>query len=61
MTTTNKATELVRELALVVGDDGTGNLRVVVDEELARNPDVTVAELAEIWRQACADYAAEQA
>ena len=45
------------ELAAIVGDDGTDNLRVIVDA----SPDATIEELAEIVREARADWAEEQA
>lgn len=61
MTKQTKATaaDLTRELALRVGDDGTGDLRVIVDAALEENPEITLDELVEIVLDARADAALE--
>lgn len=52
--TTNSMTRAQRiaELAAVVGDDGTGDLGVIVD---SADADATTAELVDIVREARAD------
>ncbi len=52
---------LIAELAAVVGDDGTGDLGVIVDTALADDPSVSVAELVDIVREARSDASLERA
>lgn len=53
--------ELLAEVMGYAGvvDDGTGDLRVILDTALAADPHVTAAEVAEIVLQAQADWTAE--
>ncbi len=53
--------ELAREVGCIVGDDGTGDIRVIVDHALAEDPAATAEDIAEIVREARADAAAERA
>lgn len=58
-TMNERARELVGDLAVIVGHDGTDALRVIVDCALAENPDVTLDELVEIVREARDDAESE--
>lgn len=54
------ARQLAAEVAAMGGDDGTGDLRVIVDYALRDDPNVTADEVANIVREARADAAAER-
>jgi hypothetical protein len=54
-----RAPELIEALGFAVGDDGTDNLRVIVETALSDDRDVTLEELVEIVTEARADAAAE--
>lgn len=56
-----EATRLTRELADRVGSDGSDDLRVIVDQALADDPNVTIETLAEIVEEARQDAAREAA
>jgi len=51
----------VKELALVVGDDGTGDLGIIVDVAIETGDEISIDSLAEIVRQARRDARAERA
>ena len=51
---------LSRQVAQLVGTDGSDNLRVIVDQALRHNPRVTARTIARIVRQAQEDWQAER-
>lgn len=56
-----RAADLVAAVSAMVGDDGTGDLGIIVREALADDATVTAAEIADIVREARADHAANTA
>lgn len=53
------ASRITRDLAAIVGDDGTGDLRVIVDAAI-RDGIYDVQQIADIVREARADATAER-
>jgi hypothetical protein len=52
--------DLAREVGRIVGDDGTGDIRVIVDHALAADASATAEDIAAIVREARSDAAAEE-
>lgn len=63
--TAQETTALVRELlprvAALVGDDGTGDLGVIIRSALAKDASVTAEDIADIVREAREEAALERA
>lgn len=53
--------EMIASVAKIVGDDGTGDLGIIVREALTANHAVTVRDIVEIVREAREDAALEAA
>jgi hypothetical protein len=54
-----RARQIVAELAVMGLDSPDGTLGVVVRQALIDDPAATAQDVADIWRQAAEDYAAE--
>jgi hypothetical protein len=52
---------LAAEVGAMVGDDGSGDLRVIVEQALRDDPSVTAEAIAEIVGEARAEWAVERA
>lgn len=52
---------MVGEVSLLVEDDGTGDLGVIVHHALAANPRATAQQIAAMFREAREEWAAERA
>jgi hypothetical protein len=53
--------EMARAVGCIVSDDGTGDIRVIVDHALAADASATAEDIAALVREARADAAAESA
>lgn len=59
MSDTQRIAEMIKGVALRCGDDGTGDIGLIVRQAIADDPDVTVDEIVEIVRTARSDFAAD--
>lgn len=57
----DRAADLCIEVAALVGDDGTGDLGIIVRQALSDDANATAESIAEIVREARRDWAAERA
>ena len=55
-----KVLDLIAEVARLVGDDGTGDLGIIVRQAVADDPSCKPAEIADIVRDAREEAAAER-
>jgi len=60
LATRDRVSELIAETRLLVGDDGSGTLGIIVRQALADDPESTAEDCAAIVREAIADAAAER-